>query len=146
MEIFELIDRPSNLINNLIEIWEDSVKATHLFLSSSEIKSIKKYVPQALLEVDHLLIIKDKKQKIIAFAGVDNQRLEMLFIKNSERGKGYGKQLLNHVIKKYQINELTVNEQNPQAVAFYQHMGFNTYRRTEINEQGNPYPLLYMKI
>lgn len=146
MEIFELIDRPSNLINNLIEIWEDSVKATHLFLSSSEIKSIKKYVPQALLEVDHLLIIKDKKQKIIAFAGVENQRLEMLFIKNSERGKGYGKQLLNHVIKKYQINELTVNEQNPQAVVFYQHMGFNTYRRTEIDEQGNPYPLLYMKI
>lgn len=146
MEIFELIDRPSNLINNLIEIWEDSVKATHLFLSSSEIKSIKKYVPQALREVEYLVIIKNKKQKIIAFAGVENQRLEMLFIKNSERGKGYGKQLLNHVIKKYQINELTVNEQNPQAVAFYQHMGFNTYRRTEINEQGNPYPLLYMKI
>ena len=146
MEIFELIDRPSNLINNLIEIWEDSVKATHLFLSSSEIKSIKRYVPQALLEVDHLLIIKDKKQKIIAFAGVDNQRLEMLFIKNSERGKGYGKQLLNHVIKKYQINELTVNEQNPQVVAFYKNMGFNTYKRTEIDEQGNPYPLLYMKL
>lgn len=146
MEIFELIDRSSNLINNLIEIWEDSVKATHLFLSSSEIKSIKKYVSQALLEVDHLLIIKDKKQKIIAFAGVENQRLEMLFIKNSERGKGYGKQLLNHVIKKYQINELTVNEQNSQAVAFYKHMGFNTYRKTEIDEQGNPYPLLYMKL
>lgn len=53
MEIFELIDRSSNLINNLIEIWEDSVKATHLFLSSSEIKSIKKYVPQALREVHH---------------------------------------------------------------------------------------------
>lgn len=146
MEIFELIDRPSKLINNLIEIWEDSIKATHLFLSSSEIKSIKKYVPQALLEVDHLLIIKDKKQKIIAFAGVDNQRLEMLFIKNSERGKGYGKQLLNHVIKKYQINELTVNEQNPQVVAFYKNMEFNTYKRTEIDEQGNPYPLLYMKL
>lgn len=146
MEIFELIDRSSNLINNLIEIWEDSVKATRLFLSSSEIKSIKKYVSQALLEVDHLLIIKDKKQKIIAFAGVENQRLEMLFIKNSERGKGYGKQLLNHVIKKYQINELTVNEQNPQAVAFYKHMGFKTYRKTEIDEQGNPYPLLYMKL
>lgn len=146
MEIFELIDRSSNLINNLIEIWEDSVKATHLFLSSSEIKSIKKYVSQALLEVDHLLIIKNKKQKIIAFASVENQRLEMLFIKNSERGKGYGKQLLNHVIKKYQINELTVNEQNSQAVAFYKHMGFNTYRKTEIDEQGNPYPLLYMKL
>lgn len=70
----------------------------------------------------------------------------MLFIKNSERGKGYGKQLLNHVIKKYQINELTVNEQNPQAVAFYQHMGFNTYKRAEIDEQGNPCPLLYMKL
>ncbi len=70
----------------------------------------------------------------------------MLFIKNSERGKGYGKQLLNHVIKKYQINELTVNEQNPQVVAFYKNMEFNTYKRTEIDEQGNPYPLLCMKL
>ena len=25
-------------------------------------------------------------------------------------------------------------------------MGFRTYKRTELDEQGNPYPILYMKI
>ena len=38
-----------------------------------------------------------------------------------------------------------VNEQNPQAVGFYEHLGFQTYKRTECDEEGNPYPLLYMK-
>ena len=43
------------------------------------------------------------------------------------------------------IQEVTVNEQNPQAVGFYEHLGFQTYKRTECDEEGNPYPLLYMK-
>lgn len=41
--------------------------------------------------------------------------------------------------------EVTVNEQNPQAVGFYEHLGFQTYKRTGCDEEGNPYPLLYMK-
>ena len=35
---------------------------------------------------------------------------------------------------------MTVNEQNPQAVGFYEHMGFETYKRTDMDEEGNPYP------
>ncbi len=41
--------------------------------------------------------------------------------------------------------EVTVNEQNPQVVGFYEHLGFQTYKRTECDEEGNPYPLIYMK-
>lgn len=44
------------------------------------------------------------------------------------------------------IREVTVNEQNPQAVGFYEHLGFETYKRTECDEEGNLYPLLYMKL
>lgn len=32
-----------------------------------------------------------------------------------------------------------------QAAGFYEHMGFQTCRRTERDEQGGPYPLLYMR-
>lgn len=64
---------------------------------------------------------------------------------SAERGKGVGKQLLQYGIENYGIQELTVNEQNPQAVGFYRHMGFKTYKRTDYDEEGNPYPLLYMK-
>ncbi len=55
------------------------------------------------------------------------------------------KKLLEYGIKNYSINELTVNEDNPLAIAFYQHMGLKTYKRTPLDEEGNPYPLLYMK-
>ena len=65
---------------------------------------------------------------------------------SAERGKGVGKQLLQYGIENYGIQELTVNEQNPQAVGFYRHMGFKTYKRTDYDEEGNPYPLLYMKL
>ncbi|MFR7392717.1 MAG: GNAT family N-acetyltransferase [Anaerostipes hadrus] len=44
------------------------------------------------------------------------------------------------------MKEVTVNEQNPQAVGFYEHMGFITYKRTDHDEEGNPYPLLYMRL
>ena len=43
------------------------------------------------------------------------------------------------------VERLTVNEQNPAARGFYEHMGFAVYKRTETDEQGGPYPLLYMR-
>lgn len=146
MKIIEVKDRTEILVNTLLEVWEDSVKATHLFLSNKEIEKIKEYVPQAIKEVQHLIIIENENNIPIAFMGIEDTKLEMLFIKNSERGKGLGKQLLNYGIEKYNINELAVNEQNPNAKAFYEHLGFKVYKREELDEQGNPYPILYMKL
>ena len=146
MKIFEVKDRTTTLINKLLEVWEDSVKATHLFLSNEEIENIKKYVPQALKGVSYLIIIENENNVPIAFMGIEDTKLEMLFIKNSERGKGLGKQLLNYGIRNYNINELVVNEQNPKAKGFYEHMGFKTYKRLELDEQGNAYPILYMRL
>ena len=146
MKIFEVKNRTTMLINNLLEVWEDSVKATHLFLNEEEIISIKKYVPQALEGVSHLIIIEDKNNMPIAFMGIENQKLEMLFIKDSERGKGIGKRLLKYGIENYNVNELVVNEQNPNAKGFYEYMGFKTYKRAELDEQGNPYPILHMRL
>lgn len=67
MNIKEIKDRNSTLISQLLELWEDSVKATHLFLSDKEIKKIKEYVPQALKKVSHLIIIENKNHNPIGF-------------------------------------------------------------------------------
>ena len=145
MKITEVADRNSMLIEQLLKVWESSVRATHLFLSENEIENIKKYVPQALNEVPHLLVLNHENQCPIGFMGIVEQHLEMLFISNTERGKGLGKELLQYGIEQYSVNDLAVNEQNPLAKGFYEHMGFTVYKRTERDEQGNPYPLLYMK-
>ena len=144
MKIYEIQNRTPQLIAELLEVWEASVRATHLFLSDAEVKSIKEYVPQALENVEHLIIA--EAEKPAAFMGTQNGRLEMLFIAPEDRGKGIGKQLLQYGVQNYGITEVTVNEQNSQAVGFYEHMGFKTYKRTDLDEEGNPYPLLYMEL
>lgn len=146
MRIKEIKEKNSSLISQLLEVWEDSVKATHLFLSNDEIKNIKEYVPQAILGVSHLVIIENENNQPIAFMGIEDRKIEMLFIINSERGKGLGKKLLNYGIENYNVNEIVVNEQNLNAKGFYEYMGFRTFKRAELDEQGNPYPILYMRL
>ena len=128
MEIVEVCGRKPELIPALLTVWENSVRATHLFLSEAEIAKIKEYVPQALAEAEHLVIAENEEKEPVAFMGTKKDRLEMLFLLPSERGKGLGKCLVRHGIRYYGIREVTVNEQNPQAVGFYQHMDLKPIR------------------
>lgn len=146
MNIYEVHGRTDNLLERLVSVWEDSVRATHLFLSDEEIKKIKEYVPEALRSVAHLITAGKNEDCPVAFIGIEDKRLEMLFISPAERGAGLGRKLIEYAIQNYDIKEVSVNEQNPQAVGFYRHIGFETYKRTELDEEGNPYSLLYMKL
>ena len=146
MRILTVTDRNDTLIKNLIELWEKSVKTTHLFLSPEEVSEIKKYVPIAMKNVEHLLIAADRNDLPVGFMGIENQKLEMLFIHPDYIGRGIGRQLILYGIETYGVNEVTVNQQNPAAVGFYEHMGFKTYKRTALDEAGMPYPLFYMKL
>lgn len=38
------------------------------------------------------------------------------------------------IIERYNVNELAVNEQNPNAKAFYKHLGFKVYKRSKTDE------------
>lgn len=143
MKIKIISKRSDDLINQLTNIWEASVRATHFFLSESSIQEIKTSLPKILQQIPNLIIVEDEKP--VAFMGISHQELEMLFVAPEFRGHGLGRQLINYGIKNFDVNKLTVNEQNPQAIGFYQHLGFETYRRTETDDMGNPYPILYMK-
>ena len=145
IQIVEVADRSPVLLEQLVRIWQNSVEATHLFLMSDDIQKIKRYVPQALNEVPLLILAEDQEKCPIGFMGIAAQTLEMLFISNDHRGNGVGRSLLQYGIDHYAVNQLTVNEQNPKAKGFYEHMGFHVYQRTDRDEHGNPYPLLYMK-
>ncbi len=149
MNRIKLVDKPDRtdtLIEELTRVWEDSVRATHLFLTEDAIAEIKQFVPEALREVAHLVVSVNDLEEPIGFMGVQDRSIEMLFISPDSRGKGIGKELISYGIETFATNRVTVNEQNPQAIGFYEHLGFKVYKRTETDEQGRPYPLLYMEL
>ena len=143
MEIKRVFERDEQLISSLVTVWESSIRATHDFFSETNIREIKKYVFQAIEEIPILVVAVDNKETL-AFMGIAEDKLEMLFITAQRRGQGIGRNLLEIGINDYEITEVCVNEQNPQALAFYVYMGFTIYRRSELDEQGNPFPILFL--
>lgn len=146
MNIKEIDNLTPPLLEQLLSVWEDTVRRTHTFLSETEIQRIKSYVPEAIQAVGHLVVTVDDNDKPIAFIGIEGHRIEMLFVSANHRGQGIGSLLVRYAAGHYGANEVTVNEQNPQAVGFYEHIGFRIYNRTDFDEQGAPYPLLYMSL
>ena len=146
MKEISKVKRSQVLIEKLVNLWESSVKVSHLFLSNKEIEEIKKYVPQALKEIEHLIVETDKTENPIAFMGIYKNKLEMLFISPAHMKTGLGRKLIEEAIENYSVNKLVVNEQNPKAKGFYEHLGFKVYKRNPIDEQGNQYPILFMHL
>jgi len=129
----------------LVAIWESSVRATHHFLQESDIAALRPLLLNAYLPNLNVVIARDETGAIHGCLGVDENRIEMLFVDDASRGKGVGSLLLRYAIDHFGANEVDVNEQNPQGIEFYQHRGFVQIGRSELDGQGNPFPLLHMR-
>ena len=83
---------------------------------------------------------------LIGVMGIAEGNLEMLFIDNNYRGTGIGKKLVTYAINHLQVTKVDVNEQNIQAVGFYKYIGFNVYKRSDLDGEGKEYPILHMQL
>ena len=135
-----------NDYEELTRVWEASVRATHQFLPDSYIELLRNLVLTRYLDAVMLICTKDRQQRITGFAGVAAGKIEMLFIDPDHRGQGLGRQLLRYAIERLNADELDVNEQNPQALGFYEKQGFEVIGRSEVDGMGQPYPLLHMRL
>ncbi|MDF0733603.1 GNAT family N-acetyltransferase [Pseudomonas entomophila] len=131
--------------DRLAELWEASVRATHDFLPAGYIERLRPLVRDQYLGFVQLRAWYDAQGRIHGFAGVHDGKLEMLFIDPASRGQGVGKALLARSIDELGVRAVDVNEQNPQAVGFYLSQGFVQVGRSEVDGQGDPYPLLHLK-
>ncbi|MGM0123192.1 hypothetical protein IGI37_000558 [Enterococcus sp. AZ194] len=127
----------------LVEIWEQSVKQTHNFLTAADFFEIKENLLLYFLHVDLRIWIVE--EEIIGFTGTSGEHLEMLFLSPTVFRRGYGRQIVEELIKSEGIISVDVNEQNPGAVAFYQSLGFQLLSRDETDGQGKAYPILHLK-
>lgn len=130
----------------LIEIWESSVRATHHFLTEGDLQALKPLILEQYFDAVDLRCAKNAHGEILGFCGVHDGNIEMLFISPDARGKGVGALLAAHAIKVHGATKVDVNEQNEQALGFYQHIGFKVIGRSPVDGQGKPYPLLHMAL
>ncbi len=148
IEIMYTIQNPSEAAyEKLMNIWEASVRATHHFLTEDDIQFFKKMILENkyLNHVD-LYCVCNSENTILGFSGISGKKLEMLFLNPGLRRQGLGKMLLMHAIDHLHVSEVEVNEQNIDAVAFYEHFGFKTISRSALDGTGKPFPILHMAL
>lgn len=131
-------------IERLLAIWQSAVRATHTFLSEEDIRAIAPEVPQAIMAVEHLCCFTEEGVAQ-GFIGVQDGKIEMLFVDAPARGRGIGKALVRFARSELNAQCVDVNEQNEQGVGFYAHMGFKVISRSALDEQGRPFPILHLK-
>jgi putative acetyltransferase len=132
--------------NQLLEVWEAAVRATHHFLSESDIQSLRPLVLPALLGLEHLLGVRDAKGNLVAFVGVTDEKMDALFVHPSQHRVGIGRRLVKHAVVELGVKTVDVNEQNEQAVAFYLRLGFKVEGRSELDSSGHPFPLVHLRL
>lgn len=138
-------ERNGEVIASLTGLWNRSVRVTHNFLSEKDFANLEPYAGQALAEVP-VLAVAETEDRVAGFIGLSEDKIEMLFIDPTFIGKGIGHKLVDWATNGNGIRLIDVNEQNTYAVSVYTHWGFKTYDRSEIDDQGNPFPILRMRL
>lgn len=128
----------------IVEIWRGAVAATHNFLSPADLAEIDAQVEEFLPQTPLLLAI-DAQGRTAGFMGMTDNKVDSLFIDPALRGGGIGRQMIAHAASLFPSLLVDVNEQNAQAVGFYERMGFVRIGRSETDDQGRPYPLIHMQ-
>lgn len=137
--------RNETLINKLTIIWQKSVEATHLFLSPQDIKDILPQVVIGLKQIPILLVSFTDDDAPIGFAGIADDKLEMLFLSPDYFQQGIGYKMISTAIQDCQIKYVDVNEQNPKALKFYLRQGFTIFKRSPVDSDNRPFPILHLK-
>lgn len=130
----------------MLDLWENSVRATHDFITEEDIEFFKPIIIEHAFPAVTLKCVKDDSGSILGFVGIDEFKIEMLFVLNNTRGKGIGKLLLLYAINELKAKRVDVNEQNPLAIGFYEHMGFKVVSRSPLDDMGKPFPILHMTL
>ena len=128
----------------LLQIWEQSVRATHGFLQEADIQALIPVVRDQALPNLEVWVMHTGQNEPVGFMGLDGNKLEALFIAPAHFRQGHGKTMLAHARQHAGALEVDVNEQNPGAVDFYLANGFVIHSRSETDGQGNPFPLLHL--
>ena len=134
-------DRP-----RMLELWERSVRATHLFLEEQDVEMLRPLVAEELATdtVDWWVLLSD--EFIFGFLGFAHDAIEALFIDPGHHRQGAGRTLVEHAqVMANDVLSVDVNEQNGGALQFYEALGFSVIGRSPTDGAGRPFPIVHMR-
>ncbi len=130
--------------DQLLTLWEKSIRATHDFLNEQQILQIKALIINHHY-FDHVQLFHvEYEQKIVGFLGLAYEKIEMLFIDPQYFYQGIESCLIRYALS-LGIKAVDINEQNKTALNFYQQYGFQQVARSEMDAEGNPLPILHLR-
>lgn len=131
----------------LVDIWLRSVQATHSFLTEQDIQSLLPPTRAYLTSDDpELWVLCSNTEEVMGFMGLSEGKIDALFLAPEFQGRGGGRQLVQYAQQLQGNLTVDVNEQNPAARRFYEACGFVVEGRSELDDAGRPFPLLYMRL
>ena len=132
--------------DRLLDIWLNSVRASHRFLTEADVQALLPIVRDvALPGFEELWILCDEDDAALGFIGLSGASLDALFIDPSYFRRGGGRLLVEQARGSKGPLVVSVNEQNPEALKFYLALGFEVVGRSPVDEGGRPFPLLHMR-
>jgi putative acetyltransferase len=129
----------------LVDIWLRSVRASHHFLSEADIQSMLPLVRDVALAEMEVWVLCSDSGELVGFLGLNGAKVEALFLAPEFQRRGGGRQLLCHARQLKGALTVDVNEQNPEALRFYEACGFVVVGRSEVDGDGRPFPLLHLR-
>lgn len=145
MKIEKLQSLSDEILDELLIVWEKSVRSSHHFLKEEDIEYFKPLVRDQYFLAVKLFVIRNENGRIAAFMGLSDNMLEMLFVLPEEQGHGYGKAFVDYAINKCNTYKVDVNEDNTQAYRFYLHMGYKVIGRDEFDSFGKSFPIIHLQ-
>mgnify|MGYP005984508973 CR=1 FL=1 len=133
-EIIKLKHPSEVQLDQLIDIWLTSNLEAHNFIDSKYWLDNKKLVRKAFLDAE--LYVVEIKQRIVGFAGLQDNYIAGIFINNDYRRQGIGHVLLNQLKQTHAQLTLSVYEKNEAAVQFYLKNGFKKSGQNVDSETG----------
>jgi len=130
----------------LFQVWESSVRATHHFLAEEEIQFLLPVVRAELAGMSPVQCLRAADGGVCAFMFVEEGNIEALFVAPEQSRMGAGRALVEFAVRSLGASRVDVNEQNERAVRFYEHLGFRTISRSDLDPQGRPFPVLHMSL
>lgn len=131
----------------LFDVWLRSARATHTFVSDADLASFAPLVREYVASPEsELWVLSTASGTVMGFMGLKASRIESLFLAPEFHRRGGGRRLVDHAKSLSRELRVDVNEQNADAVRFYEARGFVVEGRSELDDNGRPYPLLHMRL